>query len=316
MEPGATFDVVMFWKQNDSGIYGRRQDMILAELARSPRVGTIVHFDNPISPEELLASYRAGRRQAADQRKLVATETVARALRRRDEPGVHRHTYVFGGTYSRRLGRPLRSAYAAHVRSVLAGHGVGTGRRPMVVWAYPTNDDLPALIDALAPALVVADVVDDNRHWYEPHDPHYARVERNYEAVLARSDVVLANCEPVAESMARFAADVRVVPNGLELPCGQDRSGRRRPPWPPSDGPCWRMWATSRTASTSTCWLRWRGPDRSGRWRWWDRRIGTRRRSPSAGFPTCTCWASCPTARSASSWPTSTWPSSPTSTTR
>jgi glycosyltransferase involved in cell wall biosynthesis len=220
LEPGAVFDVVMFWKQNDSGIYGRRQDMFLEELARSPRVGTIVHFDNPISPEALLASYRAGWRRAADQRRLVATESVARALGRRDQPGVHRHTFVFGGTYSRRLGRPRRGAYVAHVRSVLAGHGVGTGQRPVVVWAYPTNDDLPALIDALEPALVVADVVDDNRHWYEPDDPHHARIERNYEAVLARSDVVLANCEPVARSMARFAPDVRVVPNGLELPTG------------------------------------------------------------------------------------------------
>ena len=218
VEPGATFDVVMFWKQNDSGIYGRRQDMVLQELARSPRVGTIVHFDNPISPEALLESYRAGRRQAADQRRLVATESVARVLRRRDEPGVHRHTFVFGGHYTRRLGRPHRGAYISHVRSVLAGHGVGTGRRPVVVWAYPSNDDLPGLIDALAPALVVADVVDDNRTWYQPGEPHYERVERNYEAVLARSDVVLANCEPVAESMARFAAGVHVVPNGLELP--------------------------------------------------------------------------------------------------
>lgn len=220
LDPGAVFDVVMFWKQNDSGIYGRRQDMLLQELARSPRVGTIVHFDNPISPEQLLAGYRAGRRQAADQRRLVATETVARVLRRRDAPGIHRHTFVFGGSYSRRLGRPHRGSYISHVRAVLADHGVGTGRRPVVVWAYPSNDDLPGLIDALAPELVVADVVDDNRSWYEPHEPHYQRIERNYEAVLARSDVVLANCEPVAESMSRFASDVRVVPNGLELPTG------------------------------------------------------------------------------------------------
>lgn len=220
LEPGAVFDVVMFWKQNDSGIYGRRQDMLLEELARSPRVGTVVHFDNPISPEALLASYRAGWRRAADQRRLVATESVARALRRRDQPGIHRHTFVFGGSYSRRLGRPPRGSYPAHVRSVLAEHGVGTGRRPVAVWAYPSNDDLPGLIDALAPDLVVADVVDDNRTWYEPDSPHHERIERNYEAVLARCDVVLANCEPVAESMARFASDVRVVPNGLELPTG------------------------------------------------------------------------------------------------
>lgn len=216
VEPGAVFDVVMFWKQNDSGIYGRRQDMILAELARSERVGTIVHFDNPISPEALVEAYRAARGNPADQRALVARETVARVRHKRDEPAVFRHTYVFGGNYSRRLGRPRRGAYVDHVRAVLKERGLGT--RPLIVWTYPSNDDLPALIDALDPAVVVTDVVDDNRSWYTPDSPHFERIERNYQEVLARSDVVVANCEPVAESMAAFADDVAVVPNGLELP--------------------------------------------------------------------------------------------------
>lgn len=216
--PGGVFDVVMFWKQNDSGIYGRRQDMFLEELARSPRVGTIVHFDNPISPEELVASYRAGRGESSDQRRLVVRQTLERVAHRRDEPGIHRHTFIYGGKRSRRLGRPHRGTYITHVRRTIAAHGLGS--RPIVVWAYPSNDDLPALIDAIAPAVVVTDVVDDNRSWYEEGTTHHQRIERNYEAVLARSDVVLANCEPVAEAMARFAPDVHVVPNGLELPDG------------------------------------------------------------------------------------------------
>ena len=33
--PGEQYDVVMFWKQNDTGIYGRRQDMFVKYLARS-----------------------------------------------------------------------------------------------------------------------------------------------------------------------------------------------------------------------------------------------------------------------------------------
>ena len=35
--------------------------VFLAELARSNRVGTIVHFDNPISPEALVEAYRVAR---------------------------------------------------------------------------------------------------------------------------------------------------------------------------------------------------------------------------------------------------------------
>lgn len=222
LRPGTTFDVAMFWKQNDSGIYGRRQDMFLEELARTDRIGIIVHFDNPISPEALAEAYRAGRGRASDQRALVARETVARVLRRRDEGDVHRHTFVFGGRYTRRLGRPARAEYPAYAQGVLASYGIGA-HRPLLIWAYPSNDDLPDLVDALDPAIVVADVVDDNRTWYEPDSPFVAKIERNYQAVLARSDLVLANCEPVAAAMARFAEEVHVVPNGCEMPHDQSR---------------------------------------------------------------------------------------------
>ena len=44
------YDLVVFWKQNDTGIYGRRQDMFLKYLARSGRVPSIVHFDHPMTP--------------------------------------------------------------------------------------------------------------------------------------------------------------------------------------------------------------------------------------------------------------------------
>ncbi|GIU89472.1 MAG: hypothetical protein KatS3mg010_0571 [Acidimicrobiia bacterium] len=45
--------------------------------------------------------------------------------------------------------------------------------------------------------------------------------------MLARSDLVIANCEPVAQSMQELAPVVHVVPNGLEL-----RDGVARPPRP------------------------------------------------------------------------------------
>ena len=44
-------------------------------------------------------------------------------------------------------------------------------------------------------------VVDDNRTWYAPGSPAHEQLEQNYADVLARSDVVLANCDPVADSM-------------------------------------------------------------------------------------------------------------------
>jgi hypothetical protein len=93
---------------------------------------------------------------------------------------------------------------------------------------YPTNRFLPELLDAVGADVVVADVVDDNRTWYQPGTPRYLEAERNYAEVLARSDVVLANCAPVAESMRAFVDRVEVVANGCELPDGRPRPSRPR----------------------------------------------------------------------------------------
>ena len=218
LTPGAPFDVVMFWKQNDTGIYGRRQDMVLEYLQRSGRVGTVVHFDNPITPEALTNTWRRGAHSPADQGRLVVRQTLGRVGPRRRSGSVHRHTFVYGGSRSRRLGLPRRSGYDEFVRKILKAHGIG--ERPFVLWGYPTNPDLPLLIDSLDPDLVVADVVDDNRTWFTPGTPEHDRADLNYEQVLTRSDLVLANCDPVAQAMSRFAPEIHVIPNGLELPDG------------------------------------------------------------------------------------------------
>ena len=89
----------------------------------------------------------------------------------------------------------------------------------------PTNTS-PRCVDALTPDLVVADVVDDNSTWYRPGSHLYGVIERNYRDILSRSDVVLANCAPVAERMAEFADEVHVVPNGCEAPDGTGPGAR------------------------------------------------------------------------------------------
>ncbi|MEO6317455.1 MAG: glycosyltransferase [Acidimicrobiales bacterium] len=216
MPPGSTYDLVMFWKQNDTGIYGRRQDMFLKYLERSGRFRTIVHFDQPLSAEALLL---AGRRsiRATDQTRLVLEQTLRRLAHRSDRGALRHRTFVYaGGRLSRAVGFPHRNEYPDYVRSVLEREGLG--ERPLLCWVYPTSSFLPDVMDALGPDLVVADVVDDNRTWYEPGAPMYEKLDQNYAAVLARSDVVLANCQPVAESMLAFVPRVEVVPNACELP--------------------------------------------------------------------------------------------------
>lgn len=215
---GAQFDVVMIWKQNDSGIYGRRSDMMLEYLSRSDRVHRIVHFDRPITPEELRRTWRSAN-PTIDQRRQTVQQTIRRALHRADSPGVRNRTFLYGGKYTKRLGLPQRRSFADHVQATLQRSGFGS--RPVVLVTYPTNPHLPAIIDTLDPEVVVTDVVDDHRTFCEPGTERYADFEQNYREVLTRSDVVVANCEAVASGMREFAPQVHIIPNGCELTNGE-----------------------------------------------------------------------------------------------
>jgi hypothetical protein len=219
--PGGPYDVVMFWKQNDTGLYGRRPDMFVKYLERCGRVDRIVHFDRPITPEQLYANYRQSA-ASTDQSRMVVQQTVQRVLRRGSSGRSHHYTYLYGGAVTGRIGLGSRAQYVDYVAATLRRHGFGA--RPTILWGYPVNDDLPRLIDALDPDLVLTDVVDDHRTFPDVSRSRHAAYERNYREVLSRSDVVLANCAPVAHAMADFGVTAHVVPNGLEL-----RNGDRAP---------------------------------------------------------------------------------------
>lgn len=207
------FDVVMFWKQNDTGIYGRRHDMFMQHLARSARVGQVVQFDAPIDVAEL-------RRAPADgvpsQSLLVRDRTMRRIQGVEPVPGLHQHSFVYSGDDGGQSLLPDRSDYLVHVKNVLARHGVG--ERPVVFWVYPKCLDFPEVARALTPDLTVADVVDDHRTWARPGTSQYQRIVANYQEIAELSDIILTNCDTMRTTMAALGGNVHLVPNAAEYP--------------------------------------------------------------------------------------------------
>jgi hypothetical protein len=209
------FDLVVFWKQNDSGIYGRRSDLLVHELGGADRVRSTTHFDAPLGAEALR---RMSESDGTDHQRLVFERTTAAAAADIGERFCRR-TFLFDDCADPPItADELTERFGAFVAEVLAARGVGAGDRPTVFLVYPTNRHLAALIDRFRPTVVVADVVDDNRTWYPAGSAQYRALTANYQQVLQRSDVVLANCTGVADAIGELRADVEVVPNACEPP--------------------------------------------------------------------------------------------------
>jgi glycosyltransferase involved in cell wall biosynthesis len=82
---------------------------------------------------------------------------------------------------------------------------------------YPVSWDFAAIADAIPFRGTIADVVDDERAWATASE-QVQRVDANYREILSRAQLTFTNCRPLAESLAEYAMDIRVVPNGAESP--------------------------------------------------------------------------------------------------
>ncbi len=212
-----TYDIAFFWKQNDSGLYGRRSDMVAKYLLASGRVGRMAHFDAPVSVHALEQHYGDGALRLGGQQDLVLRSLYDRNLGLHDTERLRQRTFL-SSQHERRgrlLGEPLprREAYPIWVREQLEAAGM----RPERTWAWfcPVVWDAPDLIERIGFAGVVSDLIDDQRAW-DSNGPQTERLDNNYRRTLAASDIAFANCEPLAETMAHYADDIHVVPNGAE----------------------------------------------------------------------------------------------------
>lgn len=231
-----TFDMVFFWKQNDTGLYGRRSDMIIKYLLKSGRVHRIMQFDAPLSADRL-QSYRAeGAQPSLDQNALVLRNTLARWERGLDTQRLKQRVFLHAGREMKSiLGRalPPEEAYLDFITSELSETGFDPAAT--MAWVCPVVWQFPEVARTIGFSRVVADLIDDQRSW--PAAPSYIkRLDQTYKETLRCADVTLTNCAPVAQAFADYAHPIHVVPNGAErfdqigeLPVPRSLAGLPRP---------------------------------------------------------------------------------------
>ena len=211
------FNVLFFWKQNDSDLYARRQDMITKYLANSDRINKVIHFDAPISAGKLQELVQHGPKAKFSQNNLVFTNTVDRFLGLKDTKKIIKRTFVYRDKSSgeKFLGKvlPQKSDYPNFVRQVIKEAGIG---RNTLAWVCPVNFEFPELHQELKFGCVIADIIDDQRQW-DVKPQYLVRLSENYQQILESANMVFTNCEPVKQSFQDLNPEIDVIPNGSEL---------------------------------------------------------------------------------------------------
>ncbi|MCY3813756.1 MAG: glycosyltransferase [Gammaproteobacteria bacterium] len=206
------WDFVMFWKQGDVGLYGRRFDMLVRELARRDEIRRIAVFDAPFSVYHVLRDHV---RDATVHHQEVAENKLVRRWGLLDQDKVTHHVFLFDERRALAPDRyPPRANFADFVDAELDAVGIDPANA--VFWYYPVLEEFDALRRRFRPRATVVDVVDDQRAWPDRSEEDRAEMTRHYRAVVEDADVVLANCETVREAMSAFGREVALVPNGCD----------------------------------------------------------------------------------------------------
>jgi glycosyltransferase involved in cell wall biosynthesis len=229
-------DIVMFWKQNDSGLYGRRSDMLMKHLLASGRVGRVLQFDAPYSLD--VAARLAQRMVESGSRheRMVMDNLLADQFGRRDTDRHLHRTFLWSedASYERILPRVAGSEldFTDFVLREMSENGFDPANS--IAWICPVVPETPTVVETIPFRGVVGDLIDDQR-MFAADDQHLERLQRDYEEILPKLDLALTNCVPMAEAFAPLAHPIHVVPNGVELhdPASlaphPDLQGYRRP---------------------------------------------------------------------------------------
>lgn len=211
------YDIAFFWKQNDSGIYGRRSDMVLRYLARSEKIGKVLHLDAPMGMHDVEQNFRFPLDSPGSQSDRVLYNVYDRQVNARDTDDVRYRNYLIsrralkGKVAETPVGQ--RDGYASYVQKQMREAGMQPERT--IAWFCPVVWDAPDLIDQIGFQGVVSDLIDDQRGWNASPES-LERLESNYAETLRRSDLVFANCQPLADAFQHYAPPINIVPNGAE----------------------------------------------------------------------------------------------------
>lgn len=229
-------DVVVFWKQNDSTLYGRRIDMVVRYLASRSDVRRVLVVDAPIGDANLARLNED--RGIAHHGRIVHARVLKKLTGACDTDKVAYKVFVCPlSKYRFREDGSARprfiEGYIEFLQNVFSREGLDTERA--LFWVYPRNFHAPALLRKFNPAGLLVDLVDDDRAWPGVSEDTKRQLTENTRQLLAAADMALANCEPVRQSASAFFPDVRLVPNGCDIQPVQAT---------PADSDAWRSFVS------------------------------------------------------------------------
>ena len=203
--------VVVFWKQNDFGVFGRRVDMVVKYLASRSDISRVIVIEKPVSTLDLKRYKNSSNSHFRLIYKFIQKKRAG--LLDTDKISVWTPLMPPGLDLAQQKDFILKYCKDALQEALvdLPGSFVGA-------WVYPHFRNAVEILDSLPFDHVVADIVDDHRAWPGTSEEKKRELTEQYAQVLEKSDCGVYNCKPAMNSIGKLSSKpTHLVPNGVDV---------------------------------------------------------------------------------------------------
>jgi glycosyltransferase involved in cell wall biosynthesis len=196
-------EVVVLWRQSDTGDYPRRQHAITRRLSQDTRIKHVHHFEPPICKDSL-GSHKHKNRVLERYKGIIESEKL------------RYHTYIYEKIkIQEKSGVNFQSIewYPEFIEKRILCTGKSKKR---ILWIYPPYPEIGNIISKLEHNIIVVDIVDNVLVEHDPSSIDYEYTISQYKYFAKAADMIIVNCQPMADLFEKLGGGERItlVENG------------------------------------------------------------------------------------------------------
>lgn len=190
-------EIVVLWRQSDTGDYPRRQHAITRRLSQDKRIHQVHHFEPPIC-KDLLSKHKNKKR------------VLERYKGIRENSKLQYHTYIYEKIDSQDKNERLFESiewYPEFIEKRLLYSGKVNKR---ILWVYPPYPEIGNIIRHLEHDILIVDIVDNLLVEQEPSSIDYEYTMSQYKYFANAADMIIVNCEPMARLFDKLGGGEKI----------------------------------------------------------------------------------------------------------
>jgi len=192
--------IVMFWYQNDWGLYGRRNEMLAKSFSENPNINKVLHIEPPINLDEF------------ENRSENSLDANVETNKKRFKKFIESKVITYTPTYRGELTEEKLNKIFIDIKDLINNEEI----KNYIMWLYPPHYMATYAIRNLASSssFIVSDVVDDHRV-YANDKKTFNFVHNSYSQILSNSNLCLSVSEKLRDEFKNINSNFIHLPNAV-----------------------------------------------------------------------------------------------------